>query len=147
MELPFELTERHKYFCIMNWRKGGLNCTNEEFEEIYQRYIFSTVCELCDTKYKSRNDRQMEHCHATGKFRNICCQSCNLKKRDMKIQKNNKSGYKYIYKQNSSNYKQGFRWFFQVFINGKNERPKSSVNLEKVIQFRDKWLIENNYNT
>jgi hypothetical protein len=89
----------------------------------------------------------MEHCHATGAFRNICCQSCNQKKRDVKIRIDNKSGYKNINKQNNPTCKQGFRWVFQVCINGKNKKIKSLTNLEKLIEYRDKWLIENNYYT
>ena len=148
MELPFAVSKTNKGNTKSTWRYNGLKFENHlAFHIIYKRYIYSAVCELCDTKYKSRRDRHMEHCHATGKFRNICCQSCNMKKRDVKIRTDNKSGYKHIYKANKPRYKQGFCWVFKVFINGKNVRPKSSTNLEKLIKFRDKWLIENNYHT
>ena len=148
MELPFELSKRNKAAAKSNWNSKGLKFENDlAFHIIYKKYIFSAVCELCDKKYKSRNDRQMEHCHTTGKFRNICCRSCNLKKRDVKISKNNKSGHKFIYKKNNSNYKQGFIWAFDATINGKQRTVKRLTNLEKLIEYRNQWLIENNYNT
>lgn len=148
MELPFELSKRNKAAAKSNWNSKGLKFENDlAFHIIYKKYIFSAVCELCDKKYKSRNDRQMEHCHTTGKFRNICCRSCNQKKRDVKIRKNNKSGYKFIIKRTDSRCKQGFYWIFKVSINGENKVIKSSINIEKLIEYRDKWLIENNYHT
>jgi hypothetical protein len=142
MKLPFELSKRHKTSTKSNWKKNGLICTDEEFEEIYQQYIYSSHCELCKKKYQTSRHRCMEHCHETGKFRNICCMSCNQRKRDRKTNSNNTSGYQYIIKQKDTTCKQGFTWVFQVTINGKGETKKTSVDLEKVIQFRDKWFEE-----
>ena len=144
-KLPFELHKYHKYFTKCQWKKRGL--ITDEFEAIYEKYIYSTNCELCGEVYKSRNDRQMDHDHDTGKFRNVCCRSCNLRKRDVKIRTDNKSGHKYIYKSKDSRCKQGFIWGFTVQIDRKRKTLKESVDLEKVIQFRDKWLEENNYQT
>ena len=93
MELPFKLYKYHKSNTKASWKRTGLICTDEECEEIYQQYIYSTNCELCGKVYKSTKDRQMDHCHETGKFRNICCTQCNGRKRDRKIPTNNKSKF------------------------------------------------------
>lgn len=143
MELPFPLYETHRAKTKSGWKIAGLNCSEEEFEAIYETYITSSKCELCKEKYKSRTDRCMDHDHETGKFRNICCQTCNKRRRDVKIRTDNKSGYKHIHKDKSPTCNQGFIWRFEVKINGKNKYIKSSVNLEKVIQFRDQWFKDN----
>ena len=140
MELPFELYERHKSNMKAQWKHKGL--ITDEFEAIYEKYIYATNCELCKKKYKSRRDRQMEHCHETGEFRNICCRSCNQRKRDVKISSNNKSGLKCISEHKNRTCKQGFTWVFSVTIDRKRKTLKESVDLEKVIQFRDKWFEE-----
>lgn len=140
MELPFELSKTHKSDTKSNWKKYGL--ITDEFEEIYQQYIYSTNCEICGKIYESRNDRHMDHSHATGKFRNVCCQKCNLRKRDVKIKSTNTSGYKHISQYKEPRCKQGFRWVFEVTVNCKRKWIKSSIDLEKVIQFRDKWFKE-----
>jgi hypothetical protein len=143
MDLPFPLSKKHKSDTKRSWKNCGLLCTEKELEEIYQQYIYSTNCELCGEVYKSRRDRCMEHCHETGKFRNICCQRCNLRKRDVKIRSTNTSGYKNIYKHKTQKCKQGFNWVFAVRIDGKKKTLKTSVDLEKIIQFRDQWLAAN----
>ena len=145
MELPFELYKKHKSTTKSNWKIKGL--ITDDFDTIYKQYIYASNCELCGNKYKSRHDRQMEHNHETGKFRNICCQQCNLRKGDIKMQSNNTSGHKHIDKNNDPTCKQGFRWRFQVQIDGKRKTIKSSINLDKLIIFRDEWFKNNNYYT
>ena len=135
MDLPFELPKYHKCNTKAQWKYRGLICSDEEFEAIYEIYITSTKCELCEKIYKSSRDRCMEHDHNTGKFRNIVCQRCNARKIDNKIKSNNTSGYKHISKQ-------GFNWVFRVWINGEYPQKKSSVDKEEVIAFRDKWFQE-----
>ena len=39
------------------------------------------------------------------------------------------------------------RWRFRLNIDGKQKTIKTSIDLEKLIQFADKWKIDNNYNT
>jgi len=34
---------------------------------------------------------------------------------------------------------------FNMYINGKYKYIKSSTNLDKLIEYRDNWLKENNY--
>ena len=143
-QLPFELKPNHKAKTKRNWKRNGL--ITDKFEEIYKEYIYATNCDLCGKEFTNTRDRQMEHCHETGQFRNIVCNSCNLLKKDRK-QSNNTSGYKCISKQNDIKCKQGYNWRFQVKINGKQKTIKQSVNLEKLIKFAEQWKKDNNYHT
>ena len=144
-ELPFELKKYHKALTRCSWKSYGLIMDN--FEEIYNKYIYATHCQLCNKQFEKSLDRQMEHNHATGKFRNIVCNKCNHKKEDRKINSNNTSGYKGISKKKDTTCKQGYRWVLQVRINGKSKIIKSSVDFEKLVEFAEKWKKDNNYNT
>ena len=97
-DLPFELYKDHKSLTKSKWLKT-LGLKTDNFEEIYNKYINATHCELCNKQFKSSRDRQMEHNHETGEFRNIVCCSCNHLKADVKLQCNNVSGYSGIHKQ------------------------------------------------
>ena len=146
MDLPFELYKYHKSNIKSIWKKNGL--ITDEFEEIYKQYIYSSNCELCGNEYKTRRDRCMEHSHETGEFRNICCQSCNARKSDKKMQSNNTSGHKCISKHTDKSCKQGFTWRFEAMVDGKVKTIKQLVNLEKLIKFRDDYFKDNpNYHT
>ena len=147
MSLPFELYEYHKPTMRWLWKKDGLKVTEEEFQSIYYMYIYTSHCELCNKEFKSVYDRHMEHNHETGEFRNIVCNSCNLMKYDVKIRKNNTSGYPGICKHKKKKSKQGFTWIFQANINGKQKKIKSSVNYDWLVEFAIKWKIDNNYHT
>ena len=145
--LPFPLGDRkqHKMRTKSAWKNCGLKFENNlAFDIIYKRYIFSAVCELCDKKYEKRIDRQMEHNHEKNQFRNICCRSCNLRKRDVKKTQNN-SGNKNIYRRKDSVCRQGFRYIFHVYINGKPKTIKTSTDLMYLFAFSVKWKDDNNY--
>ena len=145
MELPFELYKNHKLFSLTTWKYRGL--IHDDYDALYQAYIYATNCDLCGIEYKKRNDRQMEHNHETGEFRNIVCKSCNLRKDDIKIYSHNTSGYTGISKHLNPKCKQGFYWNFRVYIDGKLKTIKTSVDKEKLIEFAIKWKIDNKYNT
>jgi hypothetical protein len=68
-------------------------------------------------------------------------------KSDVKIARNNTSGYKNICKQYTKKCKQGFTWQFSAQVYGKQKTIKRSVNLEKLIEFAENWKKENNYHT
>jgi hypothetical protein len=145
--MKFELKKYHKSMTIGKWRRTGLIAEYHEMEIIYTRYVNAEFCEICNKEFLTTRDRQMEHSHETGKFRNICCQRCNLLKSDVKIRKNNTSGYKGICKEYGKTFKQGFTWRFLAQVDGKNKTIKRSVNLEKLIEFAENWKKENNYHT
>ena len=138
----------HKTCTISDWRRNGLILTSEdEGYEIYWRKQLSTHCEKCGNKYKSTKDKCMDHSHCIhdkyGYFRNILCNSCNLKR--CKIHSNNTSGYNGIHKQIDKKSKLGYYWTFQVTIDGKRKTIKSSTDKEWLIKFAIKWKIDNNY--
>jgi len=64
------------YRCLSN----GFKHTDEEFKEIFKRRQESTKCELCNTKYKNDINKNTDHHHSSGSFRNICCNQCNIKR-------------------------------------------------------------------
>ena len=147
-QLPFELPKYHKRKVKYNWIKSGMIFTDEDFElYIYPNYIYASNCDLCNKKFISSNDRQLDHNHNTGEIRNIVCTSCNFKRKDTKMYSNNTSGIKNISKHYNKKNKQGFYWVFRINIKGKIKTIKSSVNKEKLIEFAEKWYIENNYFT
>ena len=138
----------HRSMITNSWKKNGLIITsNEELDEIYDRYINTTHCEKCGNEFKSTRDRQMDHAHEIdiyGWFRNVLCRSCNGK-RDRFV-KNNTSGYPNIYKHFDKKCTQGYIWVFTVFIDGKSKTIKSSIDKEKLIKFAIQWKIDNEYN-
>ena len=143
------MVQSHKSLTIADWRRFGLILSSkEEGDEIYDRYINSTHCEKCGNEYKSTRDRHMDHAHEIdnkyGWFRNVLCQSCNLKR--SKIRSDNTSGYPGIYKCLNKTCTQGYYWDFRVYINGKQITIKSSIDKEELIKFAIKWKIDNNYN-
>jgi len=149
MELPFEITKRHKAETKNRWKQQELSFTPEEFEILYYRYIYLTHCELplCNKEFKDSKDRHMDHNHKTGEFRNFICSTCNKRRYDNKIRKDNTSGYKGICKHFDKSCKQGFYWRFRVSTDGKTKTIKTSVDFDKLVEFANKWKIENNYNT
>jgi len=135
-----------------NWRQMGLILSSEEeFDEIYERYINSNNCELCNEPYINNYDRHMDHIHFIddkwGWFRNVICRICNRKKADNKMRIDNTSRHKLIHKRFRKNYKQGYTWEFRVYIDGKYKTIKSSIDLDFLIKFRDDWTKKNNYYT
>ena len=64
-----------KSITISHWKNTGLI---GDYDEIYDRYISSTHCELCNQPYTDTNKKCMDHNHITKEFRNICCNSCNV---------------------------------------------------------------------
>jgi hypothetical protein len=63
---------------ISSWtHQSGLKETPERKVLIFYRWYYSQKCELCLQPYKNKHQRCMEHHHASGHFRSICCGNCN----------------------------------------------------------------------
>ena len=144
--LTFELAKYHKKDTKSNWKRQGMKF-NDNFEYIYEQYIYCRNCDLCNKEFKSSQDRQLDHNHETGEIRNIVCKSCNQKRKDKKIRTDNTSNHKLISKDYNKKYKKGFIWIFKVQIDGKQKTIKRSINIDFLIKFRDNWIKENNYYT
>ena len=135
-----DLPEYHKRQTKYKWKIKGVKWKEGEFEEVYERYIITTHCELCDKKFISRDDRRLDHNHVTGEFRDIVCSRCNALKYDVKIRVDNRSGYPGIGWA-------GKTWRFRVVIDGKKKYIKCCTDLGELVEFADRWKIDNNYYT
>lgn len=77
------MNNNYKNQCKYKWTaRAGLKETDERFEYIYNRYMTTDNCEFCNHKFnpKIKNQKCMDHCHLTGHFRNVICNSCNSKR-------------------------------------------------------------------
>ncbi len=64
---------------IGGWKYAGLKETPERMEEIYDLWINTEVCDCCKEPIgEGKANKVMDHCHKTGKFRNILCHNCNI---------------------------------------------------------------------
>ena len=119
-----------EYKCkkISSWKKQGLIA---DYQTIYDRYINTTHCDLCNVELcegnKGRNRKCMDHDHITGEFRNIVCHTCNIHKSDMKKRTDNTTGYKNV------NYdKSKKKWVYEKKLNGKRIhfiRSKNKIDI------------------
>ncbi len=74
---------RKKTNTISNWKKGGLEEHGYTYDEVYEYYLETTHCEVCN-KDLSTTQKCMDHCHTDGCFRWVLCKSCNSKDSWMK---------------------------------------------------------------
>ena len=125
---------------ISNWKRKpkngyGLICeSRDEYEYIYDRWLNSEMCEepKCNKEYSENNIKTMDHCHDTGLFRDIICNSCNVKR----TTKENSSGTTNIIKSKRSG------WEYKIRIKGKRH-IKYSTDLEWLKQYKIDY--ENKY--
>jgi len=73
--------KRHRTQTKSRWKQYGVITDN--FDDLYDYYMKTKNCELCSieltTGKRSNTSKCLDHCHETGKFRNIVCHSCNCK--------------------------------------------------------------------
>ena len=113
-----------KYQTFYNWKNSGLI---GDYESIYNIYINTSHCDKCGVllQGKSNDKKCMDHCHKTGKFRNIVCNRCNNSMIDRNINRNNTSGYR-----NISFVKIKKTWRFNKIINGvPYQKNSKNINL------------------
>jgi len=124
---------------ISKWKKNpkngyGLICdSKDDYELIYFTWLNSEKCEECNKEYTEDNWKCMDHCHDTGLFRNILCNSCNVNKR-----MDNISGISNIHKKRNG-------WCYQKTIKGKIH-TKQSKDLEWLKEYKINYEKENLYN-
>ena len=114
---------------INYWRRQGLI---GDYDFIYDKWLNTTHCELCNCDFNT-NKKCMEHCHDTGRFRNIVCASCNSNKSDKKKPITNKSGYKHISLQNNT-------WVYKKTFKGKRYN-KCDTDKIKILCIKFAYII------
>ena len=65
-----------KYLALNNWKRYGV--IHDNFDELYELYINTTECNVCNKTFKNTKDRCLDHDHDNGQFRQVLCQSCNI---------------------------------------------------------------------
>jgi vacuolar-type H+-ATPase subunit H len=78
----YQQTEQgKKSFKISDWKRAGV--ISDDFNSLYEHYINCKNCEECNVELQNGNlvnKRCLDHDHKTGLFRNVLCNSCNLKR-------------------------------------------------------------------
>ena len=67
---------------INNWKKiGVIDNFNDDFEILYKIYLSTKFCDICNCELNTNTKTRkcLDHCHKSGYFRNIVCNSCNVK--------------------------------------------------------------------
>jgi hypothetical protein len=118
-----------------NWRNFGIKFTEEEFEFIYGVYINTLECMICSKVFTRPKERHLDHDHATGEPRYVCCQKCN-KGMDLPVRKDNKFGEKYI----QDRIIDGKEYYQIVYKKQTKTFRKTKYSLQTVIEERDKIL-------
>ena len=59
---------------MASWRFLGVNNVNDE---MYERYINTTKCDVCSKVFSSSKHKHLDHDHDSGEFRWVLCASCN----------------------------------------------------------------------
>jgi len=122
---------------ISKWKRQGLVCdTYWDYVTIYYHWLVSTHCEKCPKEFDNtkHNDKNMDHCHNTGLYRNILCHACNKNDRV-----DNKSGTP-----NISWCKRYKRWTYQRIINKKTHQKRFNTK-EDAIKYKVEFEKENIY--
>ena len=69
--------KRRKSHLKYNWKRRGLDM--DTFYYVIAIYDNTIHCDKCNVflEGNGKNQKCMDHCHATGIFRNILCKTCN----------------------------------------------------------------------
>jgi len=63
---------------IKEWKFVGL--ISDDYNAVYDRWLNTKNCDCCNKILTATGNtrKSMDHCHKTGKFRNILCHNCNI---------------------------------------------------------------------
>ena len=78
-----ESDQGRKNYMLSNWYRIGLK---GNYEKIYEYYLKTEHCQECECVFGKRGDgtgtfKCMDHHHATGLFRNVLCNACNIRRK------------------------------------------------------------------
>jgi hypothetical protein len=82
---------------ITCWKQMGV--INDDYDMLYEKWKNTTHCEACNVELvegnKGKHKKVIDHDHKTGAFRNIVCNSCNVKRgnEDRGVIKQSKAQY------------------------------------------------------
>ena len=86
--------EGYKKVMKNKWKHRGVKW--DDFDELWNLYITTKNCDLCNIEFNAENKKCLDHNHITGYTRNILCGGCNLTREGKTKQKyisiKNKSG-------------------------------------------------------
>ena len=73
----------YKVFKILDWKRLGV--IDNDFDKLFEKYMNTKNCENCDClltrdKRNTSTTKCLDHCHISGKFRNILCHACNVRR-------------------------------------------------------------------
>ena len=77
--------ENHERETINSWKRSGL--IHPDYNALYDRYINTHHCDICNCEFNKNNCRCMDHDHSNGLFRQILCMNCNRKDNWIKVLK------------------------------------------------------------
>ena len=74
----------YKSHKIAQWKRYGV--IHNDFEKLFELYVNTTNCENCKViltidRNNTSTTKCLDHCHLTGKFRNILCIACNVRRK------------------------------------------------------------------
>ena len=88
---------------ISGWKQWGI--ISDDYDALYEKWKNTTHCEACNIELvegnKGKHKKVIDHDHKTGAFRNIVCNSCNVKRG------NDDRG---VIKQSKSQYNENRKW-------------------------------------
>ena len=70
---------------ISHWKlRNVFDHFNDKYETLWKIYQSTKFCENCNVELNIEGDYRtrkcLDHCHASGYFRNILCHSCNVRR-------------------------------------------------------------------
>ena len=78
----FQTEQGKKSSKISGWKKIGV--IHDDYSSLYDYYLNCKNCEDCNVELQIgnavKNKKCLDHDHKTGLFRNIVCNSCNVKR-------------------------------------------------------------------
>tara|TARA_R110002110_G_scaffold661_1_gene2601 strand:+ start:227 stop:658 length:432 start_codon:yes stop_codon:yes gene_type:complete len=121
----------HQAKAIYRWIKSGLILREgETYKGIYSFVRSVDNCQLCSVKFNDEILRYMDHSHATGFFRQVLCNKCNIGF-DRDTLHRSKTGHRWITPQKNKQRNGKIKIYF--VYDRKGFKRKSSVSLTKLI--------------